>query len=322
MKNISLIATAFAVCFLFAPLVSAQSVISGYASCSYDYDTHLVTGVVTTELSYSAQDWYQGMVAGSLYTDENVLLANGSLKDLDRDGTVSKTMQATDNSSLGYTAKGTNVAIADIQDYAIGTYYIDYWNFQAVMDREGMYHYIYMPYYGYGPRKNSTRSNITLGATMAQANRVGYQKAKLCTGSTDYDNTFKATVTIDATTAGCTTEAEDPCATDPDAKFDVTIDFNLPKDATGLSGTNMAEPGRTIVKPQGSVPSDNEYYILGWKYQNVDLTSSPKKGQMLLTLHRRGRGEDITADKIEIQIAGDYGTGTFLTPSSLKVACP
>jgi len=68
MKNISLIATAFAVCFLFAPLVSAQSVISGYASCSYDYDTHLVTGVVTTELSYSAQDWYQGMVAGSLYT--------------------------------------------------------------------------------------------------------------------------------------------------------------------------------------------------------------------------------------------------------------
>src|SRR5215207_4198905 len=133
MKKISLIATAFVVCFLFAPLVSAQSVIRGYASCSYDYDTHLVTGVVTTELSYSAQDWYQGMVAGSLYTDENVLLANGSLKDLDRDGTVSKTMQATDNSSLGYTAKGTNVAIADIQDYAIGTYYIDYWNFQAVM---------------------------------------------------------------------------------------------------------------------------------------------------------------------------------------------
>ncbi len=28
---------------------------------------------------------------------------------------------------------------------------------------------------------------------------------------------------------------------------------------------------------------------------------------MLLTLHWRGRGEDITADKIEIQIAGDYG---------------
>lgn len=322
MKKIGLIATAFAVCLLFAPLVSAQSVISGYASCSYDYDTHLVTGVVTTELDYSAQDWYQGMVSATLYTDENVTLASGSLKDLDRDGTVSKTMQATDNSSLGYTAKGTNIAIADIQDYAIGTYYVDYWNYQEVLDREGVYHYIYMPYYGYGPSKNITRSNITLGATMAQAKAVGYQNAKLCTGSYDYDNTFKATVTIDVTTSGCTTEAEDPCATDPDAKFDVTINFTLPKDATGLSGTNMADPGRTIVKPQGSVPSDNEYYILNWKYQNVDLTSSPKKGQMLLTLHRRGRGEDITADKIEIQVAGDYGTGTFLTPSSLKVACP
>lgn len=322
MKKIGLIATAFAVCLLFAPLVSAQSVISGYASCSYDYDTHLVTGVVTTELDYSAQDWYQGMVSATLYTDENVTLASGSLKDLDRDGTVSTTMQATDNSSLGYTAKGTNIAIADIQDYAIGTYYVDYWNYQEVLDREGVYHYIYMPYYGYGPSKNTTRSNITLGATMAQAKAVGYQNAKLCNASTDYDNTFKATVTIDAATAGCTTEAEDPCATDPDAKFDVTINFTLPKDATGLSGTNMADPGRTIVKPQGSVPSDNEYYILNWKYQNVDLTSSPKKGQMVLTLHRRGRGEDITADKIEIQVAGDYGTGTFLTPSSLKVACP
>jgi hypothetical protein len=89
MKKIILIATAFAVCFLFAPLVSAQSVINGYASCSYDYDTHLVTGVVTTELDYSSQDWYQAMVNGSLYTDENVILASGQLKDLDRDGTVS-----------------------------------------------------------------------------------------------------------------------------------------------------------------------------------------------------------------------------------------
>jgi len=143
MKKIILIATAFAVCFLFAPLVSAQSVINGYASCSYDYDTHLVTGVVTTELDYSSQDWYQAMVNGSLYTDENVILASGQLKDLDRDGTVSKTMQATDNSSLGYTAKGTNLAIADIQDPALGiNYYVDYWNYQAVLDREGMYHYI------------------------------------------------------------------------------------------------------------------------------------------------------------------------------------
>jgi hypothetical protein len=323
MKKIILIATAFAVCFLFAPLVSAQSVINGYASCSYDYDTHLVTGVVTTELDYSSQDWYQAMVNGSLYTDENVILASGQLKDLDRDGTVSKTMQATDNSSLGYTAKGTNLAIADIQDPALGiNYYVDYWNYQAVLDREGMYHYIYMPYYGYGPRKRTNIRNITLGATMAQAKVVGFQKAKLCSGSYDYDNTFKATVTLDVTTSGCSTEAEDPCATDPDAKFDVTIDFTLPKDATGVSGSNMADPGRTIVKPQGSVPSDNEYYILNWKYQNVDVTSSPKKGQMVLTLHRRGRGEDITADKIEIQVAGNYGTGTFVTPSSLKVACP
>jgi len=104
-----------------------------------------------------------------------------------------------------------------------------------------------MPYYGYGPRKRTNIRNITLGATMAQAKVVGFQKAKLCSGSYDYDNTFKATVTLDVTTSGCSTEAEDPCATDPDAKFDVTIDFTLPKDATGVSGSNMADPGRRVM---------------------------------------------------------------------------
>src|SRR6266550_7698407 len=95
-KHTWILALTLLSCFLLAQNVSAQSLISGYASISYDYDTHVVTGVVTTELDYSAQDWYQGVVSGSLYTDENVNLFLGSAKDTDRDGTVSLTMQATD----------------------------------------------------------------------------------------------------------------------------------------------------------------------------------------------------------------------------------
>lgn len=322
-KHIVLMVAALVGCLLLGQQVSAQALVSGYASISYDYDTHVVTGAVTTELDFSAQDWYQARVTGYLYTDENVTLASGSLKDLDRDGTVSLAMQATDNSSLGYTAKGTNMAIADIQDYAIGSgYYVDYWNFQAVIDREGMYHYIYMPYWGYGPRRNTALRNILLGNTLAQATKVGYNNAELCNGTAEYTHVGKDQVSIDAAAMGCTSEAEDPCATDPDAKFDVVINFNLPKDATGVSGTNNNDPGRTVVKPQGAVPSDNEFFILGWKYQNINVSSPPKGGQMVLTLHRRGRGEDITADKIEVQVAGDFGTGTFKTPSSLRVVCP
>lgn len=214
-----ILSAAFVGCLLLSTRASAQALINGYASISYNEDTHVLTGTVTTELDFSAQDWYQGRVIGSIYTEEGDTIAFGAANDVDRDGTVSVTMQATSDSSLGYTAKGINGAIADVRDFNLGAgWYMDYWNFQEVLGREGDVHYVYMPYYGYGPSRSTRTRNIILGSTLAQAGVVGYKDAKLCNATTDFDNTFKPKVTLDAAAAGCT--AEDPCSTDPEDRMD------------------------------------------------------------------------------------------------------
>jgi hypothetical protein len=277
--------------------------------------------VVTTELDFMAQDWYQARVNGSLTDEENNILSSSNASDIDRDGTVSVTMQATRNSSLGFTAKGTNISIADVQDPNMGGfYYIDHYNFQEIRDPEGFTHLRLGYWRGYGPRKRISLRNIILGKVIAQHGVVGYRNAQLCNGTTDYVDFGKASVTINAASAGCTTE--DPCSRDPDDQFNVTINFTLPDGTTALSGTNNTDPGRTVVRTFNEVPSDNEYRIIGWKYQNVNLSSKPKSGQMVLTLHRSGRDENTVSDRIEIDVAGDYQQSAFKTESSLRVVCP
>ena len=221
----------FVCCLFLSQQINAQSVINGYASISFDENTNILTGVVTTELDFSAQDWYQARVNGSLYDDEYNVLTSAYANDNLRSGTVSVVMQANRNSSLGFTAKGTNIAIADIQDYSMGSgYYVDYHNFYEIRDSEGYYHLRVGTWWGMGPRRTLRLQNIFLGSTLAQHKVVGYRNATLCNSTTEFVDYGRAKVTIDAASAGCTTE--DPCATGPDERFNVTIDFVLPDSTT------------------------------------------------------------------------------------------
>jgi hypothetical protein len=91
-KFIAILATLF-LCLLAPRQSDAQSVVTGYTSSSFDFSTGIMTGVVTTELDYSAQDYYQARVSGSIMEDaSSTTLTSTSGSDIDRDGTVSLTM--------------------------------------------------------------------------------------------------------------------------------------------------------------------------------------------------------------------------------------
>ena len=145
----------------------AQSVITGSTLISYDAFSNIVTAVSTTELDYAAQDWYSGRVSGSIKDASGNVLASGYASDIDRDGTVSVTMQTAGQDQMTYSAQGQYSALVDIQDPALGGYYIDHWNYQNVYrgGEGGTNYYIYVPFYAFGPSQRTRLRSLHLGQT-------------------------------------------------------------------------------------------------------------------------------------------------------------
>ncbi len=102
---------------------------------------------------------------------------------------------------------------------------------------------------------------------------------------------------------------------DDSGDFEARVFFNLPAEATGLSNT------RSGANEVGEPPNINDFILRGWRFENVNTSSVPKKGEMLITLLRRGGGTR-ERNSISIKVAGDYGTGTFSTEALVKVVCP
>lgn len=145
----------------------AQSVITGSTLISYNAFSNIVTAVSTTELDFAAQDWYSGRVSGSIRDASGNVLASGNASDIDRDGTVSVTMQTTGQDQMTYSAQGQYSALVDIQDPALGGYYIDRFNYQNVYrgGEGGTNYYIYMPFYAFGPSQRTRLRSLYLGQT-------------------------------------------------------------------------------------------------------------------------------------------------------------
>jgi hypothetical protein len=156
------------VCLLaFSGQARATANINGSTSISYDPWTNLVTGVTTTELDYASQDWYQARVNGSITDANGSLLAGTFANDVDRDGTVSVTMQGSAVDQMEYTCTGTHIALADIQDYFQGHYYyVDNYNF-GYYQSESTYRLFFYTFAGVGPMKRRSSRSLDLGKTFA-----------------------------------------------------------------------------------------------------------------------------------------------------------
>lgn len=108
----------------------------------------------------------------------------------------------------------------------------------------------------------------------------------------------------------------------PFAQFTLIVDFTLPNEATGLSTTRSSAQGF-------GTTADREFDVDSFEFQNVNLTSTPKRGQMVINAHSRGTvtpGAATPFHSISIRVAGDFPRGsvegTFTGRGSVSITCP
>jgi hypothetical protein len=309
-KFIAILATLF-LCLLAPRQSDAQSVVTGYTSSSFDLSTGIMTGVVTTELDYSAQDYYQARVTGSIMEDaSSTTLASASGNDLDRDGTVSFTMQAPGSVGNGYTVRGRHWALADIQDYSIGTgYYIDRWNFtQVAANSEGAYYWVYQPFYGYGPSRRVSNRNIFLGTTFAFVNSVRFRKVCVAGSCGEFNDYNQAIIDLRNAQGGSTY-----CSGGATNAFSIDIEFQLPQHAGGVY-----EDDRTFVLAGPAY----EFDYISWDYSNVDTSKTPIPGHIVVQAYRKGDLTGTSDKRVQVRVAGPMqGGGEFQTTARVTLNC-
>jgi hypothetical protein len=126
----------------------------------------------------------------------------------------------------------------------------------------------------------------------------------------DFDIT--RVVTLNALDSG---RPQEICG-DNSTDFNVRVFFNLKSETRGLSDT------RSSAKEAGEPPNTNDYIMRSWRFENVNTSSIPKMGEMVITLLRREGAAAREHNSIRITVAGDYGTGTFSTTGFVRVICP
>jgi hypothetical protein len=311
-KFIAILATLF-LCRLAPRQSDAQSVVTGYTSSSFDFSTGIMTGVVTTELDYSAQDYYQARVSGSIMADaSSTTLTSTSGSDTDRDGTVSLTMQAPGSYGDGYTVRGHHSAVADIQDYSIGTgYYIDRWNFtQVAANSEGLYYWVYQPFYGFGPSRSVRNRSILVGTTFAFVDQVKFNRACVLGSCGEFNVFNQTTINLRNTQGGSSY-----CSGGATNSFWIDIEFQLPKDAA-----DVYHDSRTYVV----AGPEYEFDYSRWEYSNVDTSKTPISGHILVQAYRKGDLTGTSIKRVDVRVAGPIkgrDSESFDTTAKVTLNC-
>ncbi|HBB88130.1 MAG TPA: hypothetical protein DC047_10980 [Blastocatellia bacterium] len=160
--------TAAVVCLLFCASAGNAQTLYGRTEVKYNETTRYMTATSSTEIDFSAMEFYQGYVNIKLTDGGGSTMAVQTLADTDRDGFVeySNTFAAGADYSE-YMLKGTHRARMDIQDPALNYRYVDfyYFGYNLDMGSEGGNAWRYVMFIGPGPRKNWTTPWLTVDGT-------------------------------------------------------------------------------------------------------------------------------------------------------------
>ena len=100
------------------------------------------------------------------------------------------------------------------------------------------------------------------------------------------------------------------------ARFLLTVKFTLPDEAVALSDS------RSRARGFGGT-NDADFGVDWFRFENVDLTSTPKKAEMLIQAFTRSSlPTEPPFNTIQVSVAGDYPAGTFRGEASVKINCP
>jgi hypothetical protein len=161
--------TAAVVCLLFCASAGNAQTLYGRTEVKYNETTRYMTATSSTEIDFSAMEFYQGYVNIKLTDGGGSTMAVQTLADTDRDGFVeySNTFAAGPDGSE-YTLTGTHRARMSIQDPAWNNRYVDFYYFGYNLDRgsEGGNAWRYVMFFGPGPRKNWSTPWLTIAGTI------------------------------------------------------------------------------------------------------------------------------------------------------------
>jgi hypothetical protein len=232
---------------------------------------------------------------------------------------IQTSAQATGASDTDYEARGGHYLFETVYRsmyYYNGYYmsgYSDFYNYGRYEGQvPGPNNVAGFSFYGPGPEIVTYNNLRRLGTTNAQAGRVALNTASIYDMTTQFDgNTRYAEITISPSNS----HAQDICGNTP-TSTPMIISFDLPGKATSLSTS------RSYAKVFTEPPSDSDWFISGWNFQNEQLTSIPKKGEMKVDMIYRTPSPDAAAKIIKLKVAGDLTAGAFETTGTVKVICP
>ena len=315
-------------CCLAASTSNAQQTYI-YSQIAYNDSTNTVEGYSATEIDYSCSYDYHAYVDAFLYDQSNHLLDAGD----DEEPQLAEVFtSASANAGTGYRVEGYHDVIALYYHQMIDKspdgcwpcdgcytdcyYFYDNWfwydTFGFSSTSPGYYGPWWYPFGNGPPVEVENDEYIPLGSTSATvANAVTFKTARVSGTSTNFDNSLRRAVLN--LPPGTLTDG----ICHDFANFTTVVSFNVPDSATALSDSRSSV--RAINAPGDS--DTHDWFINGGTFQNVNLQSTPKSGEMAISMHRRTSGAS-EAPSISITVAGDYGTGTFSGTAALTINCP
>ena len=115
---------------------------------------------------------------------------------------------------------------------------------------------------------------------------------------------------------GNTTNGANYCYGSASNPFTLVLDFDLPPSTSSVLTDSRSFMSEDTAKDQFS-------RISALQFSDIDLTSSPKKGRVSVSMFRKRPPENFSNNRVRITIASTIsGGGSFSTTGRVKLTCP
>jgi hypothetical protein len=324
MKNLrlTLLMLPVACCLLLPQNIQAQHTYS-YSATDYDALNNVVNGYGQTQLDYNTQVYY-----GYPSVQSKIMDANGNQLALQSSQTGSVALSVEGNGSSSYSivsghwmlaeyhvSYGYSPCNGDFYDSAYDDYY-NYEDFEATPSTLNIFGYYDFfgpgpPCFQYEPDQVLGQSTSTVDANALPA--VEFTTAMLYNTSANftYYSGYQS-ADLDATRSG------QPICGNLGYTFQLTVSFHLPDETASL-----LDPPASSAKGFGGT-NDADFLVTNTQLTNVNLGSTPKSGQMIVTAKTR-TSYSMTPpyNGIQVTVSGRYGSGgVFSNVGTVHISCP
>lgn len=321
-RSILMLLLSVGFCLALTETSHAQNTLA-YATVDYDEETNTIYGYAYTEPDYQSGIYYRTThVTAKLRDGSHNELAFGTKQITGARAEVY--LEAPGNGNPPYKIQSGHVVLQsyyvynhwDPRNYRYTNGYLDYYYYTHYLDGGGgpiIDIPLYFEFGGRRPEAVRGSPNITLGQLLTSAlgalgDGVTFTTLNL-EGAIENFSFNNATVALDQTLGG-----SGYCYGGASNQFNLTIDFQLPSDAT-----SVFMDGQSFV---GENPKSQFQRASNLTFSNISLTD-PKTGRVSFNVFRKRPASDFSDNKVRVTIAGRRsGGGSYTSTARIKLTCP